>query len=231
MRKYARLLSEPGAGCGLLDGVGHADRHADLGQTGRDRHGSVRSGSPAASAHPVSIRVGGVLGVGDGLDLPEGHLGGLGQLGGQAAGIRHRLGAGLRHGGGLIGHVEGDAVDVVGARADGGVEQAAQLGEVAHGHVDGVIHRVGRAADHAGDLVVLGGRVYAEVAGLDILGGNAGVLQGIHQGLGLGVVVSDGGRNGGVFVVHADINVSDIGGQIDRAVAAHAQRARQGKSL
>ncbi len=78
--------------------------------------------------------------------------------------------------------------------------------------------------------IVIG--IDAEIAGLDILAVDTRIFQRIHQGLGLGVVLAHGIRQVRVIGVNADVNIGDIRGQVDRAVAADVQCAglRRGRS-
>ncbi len=208
-------------GNGLFDCVRYADRHGDLRQPGLDRHGGGDR-SATTAAHPIILH-GGIVRVADILNFTQLHTCSLGQFGGQAARIRHRFLTSLRHRGGFIGHVEGNTVNIIGARLDGCIEQAAQRGQVAHGDVDRVIHRIGRTGLLAGQLVIR--FIDTEIAGLYIHRGNARIFQGIHQSLGLGVINTDRCGNGGLLGVHANVNISDIGGQVDRAIAADVQCA------
>ena len=104
------------------------------------------------------------------------------------------------------------------------------MAQVAYGHVDGIVDGIISAGDRqAGCLVkslaVIVVVIDAEIAGLDILRSNARSFQSIHQALGLLVVIADTRGQVRVFRMDAEGNIGDIGGQVDRAIAADIQRA------
>ena len=162
--------------------------------------------------------------IGDGLDVTQGDTGGAGQLVSLFFGIGNCSQAGLGESGGLIGNVEGDAVDGVGAGIDAGVEQSAQFGEVTHGDVDGVVDHVDDAGNFPVVIILLLG-VDAEVGGLDVLVGHTGSLDGDDDGLGVGVIVGHGDGGAGILGMDADGDIGDIGGEGDHAGAGDGNRA------
>src|SRR4029079_18135623 len=119
------------------------DPDLDLATLNRDR----RAGRHSGVAGSVQIGTRAVVDVfADGQHGVNRHAGGLGELVGASAGIGHGLVARLGLQPGLIGRPEAHAIDVVRAGVHHGAQHRADLGNVADGDGDHVVHDKGDLA-------------------------------------------------------------------------------------